>query len=285
MLDDFRKYLEEQGKSQNTINSYIRHINGFVAWYKGSFEEEFKQLLRMNVRDYIGYMKNVKRTKDKKKTPINAKTINATISALIKFNEYLCDIGTQKDIVVNKKDTLKIQQEVASPANLNKTDVEKLRQQILIQETIRDYAIITIMAYAGLRISEVINLKLDDINLHAREILVRDGKGSKQRLVYINDKIVDSVREYLKERDSLSQYLFVSRQSDKLNRTRINQIFNKNSNSITPHSLRHFYCSNALEAGYSVAEVANQAGHRSIQTTMIYTNPSKEQMKRKSNLL
>lgn len=284
MLDDFRKYLEEQGKSQNTIESYIRHINGFLSWYKGSFEENFKQLLRMNVRDYIGYMKNVKRTKDKNK-PINAKTINATISALIKFNEYLCDNGIQKDIVVNKKDTLKVQQEVASPANLNKTDVEKFRQKILIEETFRDYAIITVMAYAGLRISEVIELRLDDVNLHTREILVRDGKGSKQRLVYINDKIVDSIKEYLKERDSLSMYLFVSRQSEKLNRTRVNQIFNKHSNTITPHSLRHFYCSNALEAGYSVAEVANQAGHKSIQTTMIYTNPSREKMKEKSNLL
>lgn len=277
MVVDFRKYLEEQGKSQNTIESYIRHISGFLSWYSSSFAEEFKHLYRMNVRDFISYLKNVKRD--------NAKTVNAKVSALIKFNEYLCDNGIQDDIVVNKKDTLKVQQEVASPANLNKADVERFRQKILIEETIRDYAIITIMAYAGLRISEVTELKLDDVNLQVREILVRDGKGNKQRLVYINDKIVNSIKEYLKERDSLSQHLFVSRQSDKLNRTRINQIFNKHSDTITPHTLRHFYCSNALETGYSVAEVANQAGHKSVQTTMIYTNPSKEQMKKKCNLL
>jgi len=277
MLDDFQKYLEEQDKSQNTIDSYVRHINGFMLWYSSSFAEEFKHLYRMNVRDYISFLKNVKRD--------NAKTVNAKISGLIKFNEYLCDTGIQDDIVVNKKDTVKVQQEVASPANLNKADVERFRQKILINESLRDYSIITIMAYAGLRISEVIDLKLDDVNLHAKEILIRDGKGSKQRLVYINDRIVDSVREYLKERNNLSPYLFVSRQSYKLNRTRINQIFNKHSDTITPHSLRHFYCSNALEAGYSVAEVANQAGHKSIQTTMIYTNPSREQMKKKSNLL
>ena len=277
MLENFRRYLEEQDKSQNTIKSYVRHINGFFSWYSSSFAGEFKHLYRMNVRDFISYLKNVKRD--------NAKTINAKISALIKFNEYLCDTDIQDDIVVNKKDTVKVQQEVASPANINKTDVEAFRQRILINETIRDYAIITIMSYAGLRISEVIELRLDDINLQAREILIRDGKGNKQRLVYINDKIVDAIKEYLKERNSLSNYLFVSRQSDRLNRTRINQIFNKHSDTITPHSLRHFYCSNALEAGYSVAEVANQAGHKSIQTTMIYTNPSRDQMKKKSNLL
>jgi len=277
MLEDFQKYLDEQGRRQNTIESYVRHVKGFLSWYSSSFGEEFGQLYRLNVRDYISYLKNVKRD--------NAKTINAKISGLIKFNEFLCDSCIQDDIVVNKKDTVKVQHEVASPANINKTDVERFRQNILIEETLRDYAIITIMAYAGLRISEVIDLKLDDVNLLAREILVRDGKGSKQRLVYINDKIVDSIREYLKERNSSSQYLFVSRQSDKLNRTRINQIFNKHSHNITPHTLRHFYCSNALEAGYSVAEVANQAGHRSIQTTMIYTNPTREQMKKKCNLL
>lgn len=277
MLDEFQKYLDEQGRSQNTIESYVRHVKGFLSWYSDTFGEGFERLYRLNVRDYISYLKNVKRD--------NAKTINAKISGLIKFNEYLCDTSIQDDIVVNKKDTVKVQQEVASPANLNKADVEAFRQKILVNESLRDYAIITIMAYAGLRISEVIELKLDDVNLHAREILVRDGKGSKQRLVYINDKIVDSIKEYFKERNSSSQYLFVSRQSDKLNRTRINQVFNKHSDCITPHSLRHFYCSNALEAGYSVAEVANQAGHRSIQTTMIYTNPSREQMKHKSNLL
>lgn len=100
------------------------------------------------------------------------------------------------------------------------------------------------------------------------------GKGDKQRLVYLNDKIVYTIREYLKVRNSDSPYLFVSRQSEKLNPSRINQIFNKYSDVITPKTLRHYFCSNALENGYSIHEVANQAGHSNVQTTLIYSNPT-----------
>lgn len=62
-------------------------------------------------------------------------------------------------------------------------------------------------------------------------------------------------------------------------------MFKKYSDKITPHTLRHFYCSNALESGYSVHEVANQAGHSNIHTTLLYTNPTKEKMKDKAELL
>ena len=105
--------------------------------------------------------------------------------------------------------------------------------------------------------------------------------------------------------------LFVSRQSGKLNPSRINQIFNQYSDVITPKTLRHYFreqrakrtclhvhlataargeffefaCSNALESGYSIHEVANQAGHSNVQTTLIYSNPTAKEMKDKANRL
>ena len=111
------------------------------------------------------------------------------------------------------------------------------------------------------------------------------GKGNKQRIVFINDKIIHAVREYLKVRNSQSEYLFVSRNGGKLHRSSVNRFFNRCSDRITPHKLRHYFCSHALEMGYTIAEVANQAGHASERTTLIYTNTSREQMKEKSNLL
>ena len=115
--------------------------------------------------------------------------------------------------------------------------------------------------------------------------LIAVGKGDKQRLVYINDRIAAAIREYLKERNADSPYLFASRQCAKLSASRINQIFNQYSDTITPKTLRHFFCSNALENGYSIHEVANQAGHSNVQTTLIYSNPSAKQMKEKANKL
>ena len=103
--------------------------------------------------------------------------------------------------------------------------------------------------------------------------------------VYINDRIAAAIREYLKERNADSPYLFASRQCAKLSASRINQIFNQYSDTITPKTLRHFFCSNALENGYSIHEVANQAGHSNVQTTLIYSNPSAKQMKEKANKL
>lgn len=277
MINEFKQYLISEGKRNNTINSYLRHIEGYAKWYRESYGDEFNRLYRANILDYISYLKNIKKD--------NAKTINAKLSAIAKMNEYFVSESIQDDTVITKKDYVKIQNQFASPCTVSKKDVEAFRQRILEQESKRDYAIVTIMAYAGLRVSEVLDLRVDDVDLVSREIVVRGGKGDKQRIVYANDKIVNSIKEYLKERDSESEYLFASRQSERINRTRINQIFNKHSKVITPHVLRHFFCTNAIEAGYSIHEVANQAGHSNIHTTLLYTNPSKEKMKEKANML
>lgn len=271
------EYLINENKSVQTINSYCRHVHGYKKWYEDSYGKDLNKLYRINILDFISYLKNIKHD--------NAKTINAKIAALAKYNEFLIKQGSQQDMAVCKKDNIKIQQQYASPCTITKKDVEVFRQKILECETKRDYAIVTIMAYAGLRISETLNLKSWDVDLVAREITVSDGKGDKQRVVFINDKIINAIKEYLKLKQSDSDYLFISRQKEKISRSRINQIFNKYSDKITPHTLRHFYCTHALESGYSVHEVANQAGHSNIHTTLLYTNPSREKMKEKANQL
>lgn len=169
-------------------------------------------------------------------------------------------------------------------STVEKKDVEAFRQRLLESGSKRDFCIVTLYAYSGIRRSECVNLKLSQIDLAAKEICIV-GKGDKHRLVYLNDKTVHAIREYLKVRDSDSPYLFVSRQSGKLNPSRINQIFNQYSDVITPKTLRHYFCSNALESGYSIHEVANQAGHSNVQTTLIYSNPTAKEMKEKANRL
>jgi site-specific recombinase XerD len=276
MLKEFKFYLEQEGKRVNTVKSYIQHTQGFLKWYNESFGMEFSKLYRQNVLEFKSYLQNIKKQ--------DAKTINAKLIALSKFNEFLLD-KMQNDIVISKRDYIKVQNEFASPATVCKKEVEAFRQQILENESKRDYAIVTIMAYAGLRISEVLNLKIQDIDLVGAEITVKQGKGNKQRVVYANDTIIYAVKEHLKELNIHSEYAFVSNRNKPLDRTVVNRLFNKHSEKITPHVLRHFWCSNALEKGYSVHEVANQAGHSNIHTTLLYMNPTREEMKRKANLL
>ena len=278
MLDGFCEYLRQQGRSENTVKAYCQGVKEYMRWHEETFGKRMKMLLRANVLDYISYLRTVK--------GLNNRSVNAKLASLHSFNLYLISAGYKTEVVLTKEDYLKVQTAYASPSTVDRGEVERFRQEILENNGIRDYAIVTILAYAGLRISECLELRMGDISLAARESTVRHGKGDKMRVVYFGDKVLNAVRGYLKSRpETENPYLFPGRGDSHLTRGQVNRIFNAHSASITPHTLRHFFCSNALENGYSIGELANQAGHSNVHTTLLYTNPTKEKMKEKANLL
>jgi len=282
LVEQFRQYLKDDDKSENTIKGYILNVNGYLKWFDESKDMTFSKLHRENVKEYISFLKTVKQSKPK--------TINTKINALVKFNEFLVENGQQQDMVITKKDFQKVQQQYASLAKVEHKDVEQFRQLVLESENKRNYSLITLLAYAGLRISEALGLKMNDFNFTSREIIVKDGKGDKTRTVFMNDKVKDSLQGYIKERgDVESEYLFISNRGKQLDRTTVNKLFktfsDKLKKEITPHDLRHFFCSHAISKGMSVHEVANQAGHSNIHTTLLYTNPSKQDLINKMNQL
>ena len=278
MLDGFCEYLRQQGRSENTVKAYCQGVKEYMRWHEETFGKRMKMLLRANVLDYISYLRTVK--------GLNNRSVNAKLASLHSFNLYLISAGYKTEVVLTKEDYLKVQTAYASPSTVDRGEGERFRQEILENTGIRDYAIVTILAYAGLRISECLELRMGDISLAAREITVRHGKGDKMRVVYFGNKVANAVREYLKSRPATENpYLFPGRGDSHLTRGQVNRIFNAHSASITPHTLRHFFCSNALENGYSIGELANQAGHSNVHTTLLYTNPTREKMKEKANLL
>lgn len=278
MLDEFCEYLRQQGKSENTVKAYCQGMKEYMRWHEETFGKCMKMLLRANVLDYISYLRTARR--------LSNRSVNAKLASLHSFNLYMISAGYKAEMVLSRQDYLKVQLAYASPSTVDRGEVERFRQEILENNGVRDYAIVTILAYAGLRISECLELRIEDVSLLAREITVRHGKGDKMRVVYFGDKITNAVREYLKSRPkSENPYLFPGRGGSHLTRGQVNRIFNAHSASITPHTLRHFFCSNALENGYSIGELANQAGHSNVHTTLLYTNPTREKMKEKANLL
>lgn len=288
MVREFENKLRLEGKSDTTIKSYVTSVNVFFRWFNDSFGEVgFKKLYRENILEYKSYLKNV-RTSKRTGQNLNAKSINVMLSGLIKYNELM----QPDNIVISKADLIKVQAEIISPTNITKKEVEEFRQRVLQSEGCsakRNYAIVTIMAYAGLRISEVLHLKKVDVNTAASQIRVADGKGEKQRTVIINSKVISAIREYQRSDNVESDYLFHNSKGKILNPSTINKVFDEFSIDgyhIHPHMLRHFFCYNALESGaYSINEVSNQAGHTSIKTTLKYLNPNLEQIKKKSELL
>ena len=248
-LEKFEKSMIEEGIADGTIHTYICHIKEYFDWLLGSGEVEFKRLYRQNILEYISYLKNIKKT----------------------------DYKTGENLV--------------NPTDITKEEVNTFRQKLLQSEgcsNVRNYTIATLIAYSGLRISEVLDLKLQDISYQTYVILVRNGKGGKQRSVIVNSKVINAIREYVKIRkpEVESEYLFCNKQGKKLNRSTINIAFASVSDRITPHTFRHFYCSNAMESGlFTIQEIAAQAGHSSLNTTMKYVHPNLEKIKEKAELL
>jgi len=282
LVEGFSAFLSQSSKSENTIKTYVMNVHQYLKWFRDTYGMHCKRLYRENILDYRNYLINVKRFKGKH---LNAKTVNGCLSSLVSFNQFLIEQGIQDDVVVEKSDFMKVELDFANPCIISKSDVEKFRQEILESGDKRLYALATLLAYAGLRISEALNVKLTDLSLEAKEVVVRKGKGGKQRLVYLNSRIVAAIREYMKVRKPGSEYLFNSRETERVDRTVINKQFKRFSQVITPHTLRHFYATNALENGFSVHEVANQCGHKDLKVTLLYTNPSRSEMKRKAELL
>ena len=277
MLDDYKEWLTENGKSTGTVKTYMINVQQYIKWYRETFGSDMFELLHSNILDYRSYLQNIKKQK--------AAGVNSKLAALISFNAFLIETGRQGATAASKKDLLRIQAAYASPGDLTEKDIDAFRQKVLLESGKRDHALVTIMAYAGLRISESLSLSVADVDLIGRQITVNKGKGNKERVVFIGDKVINAVREYLIELGKDSPWLFPGRGGNKLNRSAANKLCNRFSDVVTPYKLRHFYCSNALEKGYSFHEVVNQAGHSNIHTTLRYTNPTSQAMKEKANRL
>ena len=250
MEQEFITYLKEQNKSNGTIQTYLLNLKCYKQWLVDTTGKDFKKLYRENIQDYISYLRNIKKTKQG--FHLKAQSINVHISSLIKFNKFLVKSGTQTDIVVTEDDIIPVQKSGVNPCKVTQKEIQEFRQNILEYEsrslnnfeTKRNYCMVTILQYCGLRISECIAIELNDINLETTELIIRFGKGGKQRIVYLNDKCISSIKEYLKVRpENAGRYLFVTRESigkeKKMNRTTVNKIFNQHSNKMTPHQERH----------------------------------------------
>ncbi|MBE1446077.1 tyrosine-type recombinase/integrase [Paenibacillus sp. OAS669] len=288
LLQKFSEQLKKEGKSHNTIYSYHLAVKDFFSWFKGTFDKEPTVLYAQNVKDYVQFLQTVKNQ--------GATTINAKIAALLKYNSFLISIGIQTDLVIFKNQRRKIQQKFASPAQFTTKDVNKFIQAVVEKGNARDYALVTLLTYTGCRISEALNIQINkDLHLSSNELVIRAGKGDKERTVLLNTKVVNAIKAYLKIRNEHkhadSPYLFVSNKAERMSRITANEIFTQYSEKaeldrkLTPHDLRHHFCSNALENGFNVHEVANIAGHSNIHTTLLYTNPTRQKMLDKLNRL
>jgi len=275
MNEKFINYLKNNGLAENTYNSYANDIKIFEKYYEDSYGEKLDKIIHPDISMYCSYLK---------KHNTAPTTINRKVAALKAYNLFLINEGIQDNVAILDKDYIKIQKTIIHKKIPTQQQINRLKHFACRDEknAKRDFCFISIFVYGGVRESELVTIRLIDIKLEDKFINII-GKGNKFRQIVINNYMYDALVDYLEERNSINTnnpYLFVGQKNksskEPLNRNFCNRLLDKYKNlcqiaNLHPHLLRAYFCSNALHnAGYSIDQVANQAGHSSLNTTKGY---------------
>ncbi|MDO8681973.1 MAG: site-specific tyrosine recombinase XerD [Armatimonadota bacterium] len=281
-----QRYLDylmvERGLSSNTISSYGRDISQFAEY---ALKRGVNNPSDLNEDALMGYMAMLS------KSGLAASSASRKVSAIKGFCRFLY---TEKAIVNDVASAIDNPQAPKKlPDTLTKDEIISLINQpdLHTEIGVRDRAILETLYATGLRVSELVGLTVDAVNLDVGFVRCT-GKGSKERITPIGKVAIDYIRQYLaRSRSSLSagsrsEWLFPSRQNKPLTRVWIWKIIRKYAvqagitKHLTPHTLRHSFATHLLEGGADIKSIQEMLGHASIATTEIYTHISREQLKR-----
>ena len=278
---DYLHYLKvERGLSENTINSYGIDLKLFLEYLRENEIPSFKQVNKEVIVNYMQAEKNNNKANS---------SILRSVSSLRKFFQYLAQEKIIEKDPMLLIDTPKKKQHL--PQVLTKEEVEKLLHSPNTGQVLglRDRAMLELMYATGLRISEIINLKLEDLHL-TMGTLQTLGKGHKERIVPVGDEAIKWVNRYLEEarpkllKQKRSNYLFLNFHGNNLTRQGVWKNLKAEvrkagiQKNITPHTLRHSFATHILENGADLRIVQELLGHADISTTQIYTHLSNKQL-------
>ena len=271
--EDFRQYLLLEKKySNNTANSYIEDLETFIKYFKN--KKSLKKINRNDINDYITFLSN----------NLSAKSVSRHISSLKTFYKYLL---LDNYVSVSPVAHLKVPKLAKSlPKILSEEEVDKLLDVKLTDDySYRNKAMLELMYSSGLRVSELINLKVTDIDFEMNLVRVY-GKGSKERIVPLGDYALDALREYINNhrggllKKQATDYLFLNSRGTNMTRQAFFKIIKKQAfeagikSEISPHTLRHSFASHLLTHGADLRTIGELLGHADVSSTQIYTHLS-----------
>ena len=272
-LNNFLEYLsKELNYSENTEISYREDITNFLN-YLGKNNIDYKFIDGQIIRDYLKYLDDAK---------LKNSTIARRISALRTFYNYLLNKNIVSTNLFNSIRNPKIERKL--PNYLSYEELAKILDNIDISTKIglRNRLLVEMFYATGCRVSEMINIKVSDINKSNNSIRIM-GKGKKMRIVYFGEYARDYLDRYLPLIDT--DYLFTQESRDKLSIHDVEYIISdlvKNlalKTHVTPHTLRHTFATHLLNNGADIKTVQELLGHSSLNTTGIYTHVSNERIK------
>ncbi|RJO59223.1 hypothetical protein C4546_03285 [Candidatus Parcubacteria bacterium] len=289
-LNDFLAYLEiEKNVSPLTVKNYDFYLKRFIAWGKLKSPNE---ITAEKVRQYRLFLN---RLVNKQKEALKASTRNYHLIALRAFLKYLA----KRDVSALAPEKVELAKQAERQVNfLDGADLERfLEAPLKTQEPglvkMRDKAILEMLFSTGLRVSELANLKKENVNLQKEEFTAR-GKGGKLRVVFLSQAARRWLGEYLENRSDQEPWLFlrhdraVKKSAENLKPLtprsvqRLVQFYAKAAGitkRVTPHTLRHSYATDLLMNGADIRSVQSMLGHASITTTQIYTHVTNQQLR------
>lgn len=279
-IEEFCKYLLIDKKYSNeTINSYHNDLNKYYDYLikNGLNVNEIK---RKDIMEYTKYLKNEN---------LSMRTINHNVSSLRSFYKFLL---INDKFINNPMEYVKSPKiKKTLPKVLSYDEVKNLLDiNLKSKYDYRNKAMLELMYATGLRVSELVNLKINDIDLK-NDVVRTMGKGNKERIVPIGDYSILFVEEYINNyRCSLlkktdTNYLFLNNRGQKLTRQGFYRIIKKIAEEkniktdISPHILRHSFATHLLDRGADIVSIKEMLGHSSLSTTQIYTHVSNSKIK------
>lgn len=281
MLDkEYEEYINfikyEKRLSDNTIVSYQNDLKKYINYLKKANISSFKEVKPKNIELMLISEKD-----------LNTASLAHLLLSIKSLHKYLLKLKILDEDISSNIEQPKMAKHL--PDVLSYDEVNNLLNiEINNNEDIRNKAMLELLYASGFRISELLNIKLGDID-YTNAVVRTFGKGSKERVVPLPDVTLDYINEYLKVRKDIlgnkeSDYLFITRRGSKMDRTTFfkfikNLLIKKNIHKdISPHTLRHSFATHLLEGGADLRSIQVLLGHENIKTTKIYTHLSKEKL-------
>lgn len=280
-FENYERHLAVTGRSANTIRAYIQDLIHFADWYIQATGEEFQAKL-IDSTEIIEYRRHLLQ---KGRRP---KTINRRLVAIRRYFKWAKQRGL---CLANPFDLLEgyrvNEQKGIAPKWLDEKEQLALLRVIRKSENQRDLAIIQTLRRTGLRVSELVDLRLDDITMEERSgnVRVREGKGTKARQIPLSKDARQALSEYLEKRRDCKEAKIFLGQRGPLTEKGIWDIVKKYAyqarlENVTTHTLRHTFGKNLVNVGTPLDQVATLLGHDSIETVRIYITPSEKDLEK-----
>jgi integrase/recombinase XerD len=266
-VEAYRDHLLEEEKSHGTIEGYVSDVKDFMGFIK----KDVKKIKKTDMNDFKEYLRQRK---------LKALTINRKLVGVKQFIDFANDRFELSISARVKQEKIQKQYSLKDEELLTESDYKRLIAATEKAGDIRAKALFESMYYSGMRISEALQLRVDHVQKSSKVIEDIKGKGSKYRDIYMSDKLLKSLREYLEVRQqpfsSTTKLLFVGERGP-LTRQTAHHLMKKyakaagiEASKAHVHNLRHLFGLRLASQGVAIQDIAKYMGHTSIEVTKIY---------------